>query len=668
MHGRLTSWCVALGVVTLAVSGSTPRAWPPSSQRPAPQGAMAAIGTGAISGVVTDGLTRRPIEGALVSLGAGRGGPGALPRQMTDARGRFIFTRLPAFENYVLSASKQGYFDGRYRETPGVGVGVRLDLRDRQWFQQANITLWKPAAISGIVRDELGDPLVGIPVRALQVVWVAGRKRWASGPVAMTDDRGMYRLAGLRPGAYVIQVPSVQLTLLGEAAATATPVAPAPVSGVSPPTSPTDSLTMMRADTEADLRLLVGHFPTPPPGSGATAYPMAFHPSARTLAHAAPVTVDHGDQRTDIDVQMELVPTVRVSGRVAGNPEVLAQVPVRIVPVGAEDIGEGSEAALTKTDKSGSFTFLRVPAGDYVVVASSTQSSYSTVTGSSIARDIIPARASLFVGTMSAGSIAGTDNVLYTTRGARGPGTFGRIALSVGDQDVNDLVISLQAGVTVSGQYLWDGSPDPPPGTLRGPLLRLEPASGDLSMGLPFGGLSQRPGNEPSSSMPFSVERVLPGRYVVGGSLVAPGFVVEAIEHAGRDLLQTPLIVEGNRDITGIVVRLTSQTMSLTGYVRDTNGLPVDSGAVVFFPTDRTAWQDYGLSATRFKTATITSLGAYRAPALVPGEYFLAVVTDEERPKWPDPSFLQTLAARATRITLAPGMKLTQDLTRGGGR
>ena len=671
MHGRLTAWCVALGVVVLAVSGSTPRGWqqppPPPPPPPAPQGAAAAIGTGAISGVVTDGLTGRPIEGALVSLGAGRGGPGALPRQMTDARGRFIFTRLPAFENYILSASKQGYFDGRYKETPGIGVGVRLDLRDRQWFQQADITLWKPAAVSGIVRDELGDPLVGVPVRALLVVWVAGRERWASGPVGMTDDRGMYRLAGLRPGAYVIQVPSVQLTLPGEAAAGATTAAPSPAGG-NPVTSSSHPLTMMRADTEGDLRLLVGHFPTPPPGSGAAAYPMAFHPAARTLAQATPVTVGHGDERTDVNVQMELVPTVRVSGRVTGDPEVLARVPVRIVPVGAEDIGEGSEAALTVTGGTGSFTFLRVPAGNYVVVASSTQSGYSgSVTGSSMRRDIMPARANLFVGSMSSGSIAGTDDVQYSTRSATGPGAIGRVALSVGDQDVDNVVIPLQAGVTVSGHYLWDGSPDPP-GTQRGLLLRLEPASGDLSMGLPFGGLSRPPGNEPASPLPFSVQRVLPGRYVVSTSLVTPGFVVEAIEYAGRDLLKTPLVVEGNRDITGIVIRLTSRTMSLTGYVRDTNGLAVDGGAVVIFPTDRTAWQDYGLSAQRFKTATITSVGAYRAPAILPGEYFLAAVTDEERPKWTDPAFLQTLAARATRITVAPGMNLTLDLTRGRGR
>lgn len=678
MGGRVTPWCVAVGVVVAGLAGSTPRAW--HQVRPAaPPGAAQAqeeappVGTGAISGVVTDGETGQPIPGAIVSLsGAGRGGPGVMPRQMTDARGRFIFTRLPAFGDYTLAASKEGYFDGWYKETPGLRALVRIEIRDGEWLQNADVSLWRPAAISGTVRDERGDPLVGVPVRALLTVRVAGRDRWASGPVAVTDDRGMYRLSGLRAGAYIVQVPSVQLTLPGEAAAERTTVAPGPIGGAGAPPASSDRLTMMRPEGEHDLSLLVGHFPTPLPGSGAVAYPMAFHPTARVLTEAAPVIVDHGDERTDVDVQMQLVPAVRVSGRVTGGPEVVAGVPVRMMPVGAEDIGPGAEAALTMTDAEGAFTFLRVPAGDYVVVASSTQASYSSaVSGSAVSSVLMPQRANLFSpGSMSSGTIAGTDEVRYTTRSGRGTGAFGRIALSVGDQDVTGLAIPVQAGVVVSGHFLWDGSPDPPAGTTRGPLLRLEPASGDLSMGMPFGGGLSRPGgNEaPPSPMPFSIERVLPGRYVFGGALGAAGFTVSSIEYAGRDLLQAPLVVDGDRDITGIVVHLTSQTMSLTGYVRDANGAAAEGGAVIFFPTDRAAWQDYGMGANRFKTATITSSGSYRAPALVPGEYFLAAVTDAERHRWTDPEFLATVVGRATRVTIAPGTNLTQDLTMSGGR
>jgi len=54
-------------------------------------------GTGAISGVVIDGATERPLAGAVVSLGGG--GRGNVPdpnRVTTDNQGRYVFARLHA--------------------------------------------------------------------------------------------------------------------------------------------------------------------------------------------------------------------------------------------------------------------------------------------------------------------------------------------------------------------------------------------------------------------------------------------------------------------------------------------------------------------------------------------------------------------------------------------
>src|SRR5207237_40193 len=53
-------------------------------------------------------------------------------------------------------------------------------------------------------------PIVGAFVRVLARISIAGRSRIASGRVARTDDRGVYRISGIEPGDYYIQVPSVQ--------------------------------------------------------------------------------------------------------------------------------------------------------------------------------------------------------------------------------------------------------------------------------------------------------------------------------------------------------------------------------------------------------------------------------------------------------------------------
>ncbi len=90
----------------LCVTGMAVRAQQ-VSPRPAP--------TGAISGIVTDAITRRPIAGAIVSITITSGGPGAANpnsqrAQLTDTQGRFVFRHLPPSDRYSLSVDKYGYF------------------------------------------------------------------------------------------------------------------------------------------------------------------------------------------------------------------------------------------------------------------------------------------------------------------------------------------------------------------------------------------------------------------------------------------------------------------------------------------------------------------------------------------------------------------------------
>src|SRR5205823_9211524 len=79
-----------------------------------------------------------------------------------------------------------------------------------QWLRDVRIVMLSPAAISGSVIDDQGLPIVGAFVRVLARISIAGRSRIASGRVARTDDRGVYRISGIEPGDYYIQVPSVQ--------------------------------------------------------------------------------------------------------------------------------------------------------------------------------------------------------------------------------------------------------------------------------------------------------------------------------------------------------------------------------------------------------------------------------------------------------------------------
>ncbi len=55
------------------------------------------------------------------------------------------------------------------------------------------------------------------------------------------------------------------------------------------------------------------------------------------------------------------------------------------------------------------------------------------------------------------------------------------------------------------------------------------------------------------------------------------------------------------------------------------------------------------------------SAGHY-AYSVNPGSYLIAAVEDVETFQWLDPAFLESLVPTATKITVGPSQKITQDL------
>ncbi len=264
MWTRLKVFLAGAYVVALAVAG-LPRLW---AQEPARAGGNSALappasdGTGAISGVVTDASTHQPLAGVLVYLGLqGKGAVGRLSRQVSDEQGRFVFTDLPAASLYFINASKPGYIESRYGQGAGGQLGSMMEIADGQWFSHADFSMSRPGAISGRVVDEYGEPAAGVFVRVLARVRVGGRMQLAAGLIAKTDDLGGYRIAGLAPGSYFIQIPSVQQSI--PAAMTAAEMAGIVVGGAAPNRPIPDPLPAL--DFGAASRLIVGGYATPPP-------------------------------------------------------------------------------------------------------------------------------------------------------------------------------------------------------------------------------------------------------------------------------------------------------------------------------------------------------------------------------------------------------------------
>jgi hypothetical protein len=333
----------------------------------------AAPATGAISGVVIDGATGKPIGGATVSFES-LVNPSNIHSMLTDPQGRFVFLRLPPSSDCLVFVSKSGYARGGFtRGSGGLGPGsndpyrwtqATIPLKQGEWVPNVTLTLWRHGGISGRVVDEANEPVVGIPVRALRVILAAGVPHVAAGPIGTTDDRGVYRIGSLRPGQYLVMVPSVQSSAPASTSARTLAGRRNDAARNEPPLINGAGLNFWSD------RLVIGNYATPPPVTDRLmAYPTVFYPGARLLTSATPVDLAPGEEKGGVDFALQPVPVVRVSGTVMSAGALDPNFVLRLLPRGSENLGVGSEQATALVSASGAFTFLGVPSGSYTIDA-----------------------------------------------------------------------------------------------------------------------------------------------------------------------------------------------------------------------------------------------------------------------------------------------------------
>jgi hypothetical protein len=229
--------------------------------------------------------------------------------------------------------------------------------------------------------------------------------------------------------------------------------------------------------------------------------------------------------------------------------------------------------------------------------------------------------------------------------------------VSVGNRDVEDLHVPSTPGVTVSGRYVFEGAPKDPAVRDIAPPIMLEPVDEALGLGRPEFSFAERTGAVPNTT--FTINNVIPGRYTFG-VLHSTAWTPVGVEYEGRDVLGRTFEV-GDQGAANVVLRLSSNGATLGGFVRNASSALADEGYVIVFPADR-QWSDVGPSALRFYQAPVLQDGTYRFSAMVPGEYFVAVIALEDRARWLTPAYLDRVSATALRVTLAPGTNPARDL------
>jgi uncharacterized protein (DUF2141 family) len=434
-----------------------------------------------------------------------------------------------------------------------------------------------------------------------------GRRRFsASGAPAVTDDRGMYRFSNLAAGDYMVVASAPTVGARLSSLTDATPVARGSGAMPQPPGTP-NAIQV----GDAVYGLGRGNAIPPPPVNGRLfLYPTTFHPSATAPAQAAVITLGSGEERTAIDLQLQPVPSARVSGILISPAGPASMTSIRLVPSGFEDLAINEDAPATTSDATGAFTFPAVPAGQYTLRAN------------------------------------------FDGSGQRGADIYWLdMPITVAGSDIEAVAAILRPGLRLTVRLEFQGGADLP----KKALFTAVPVVLESMDGSSATRVSGSVGERGLTLAGYSA-----GKYFARVSQSPQGWMFKSAMLNGVDVSETPF--EFTRDVSDLVITFTDRWSGLGGAVRSPEGTTDDNATVIVFPANADAWTNYSSSSRRLRSARTNAKGEFGFSSLPPGDYYVVAIPEERSAGWRDPLRLETLARIATQITIVEGEHKMVDL------
>ena len=573
-------------------------------RRDAPAAPVA--GTASIAGVVvTDDAAARPIRKALVSMtGAGRGG--AANVVVTDDSGRFVLSAL-AGGRYQLTASKPGYVNASYGATRPGRPGTPVQLAEGQQLSSITIRMARGAVVTGTIFDQNGEPLPSARVTLMRYVFSqqsGERTLQPFGAAGTTDDRGIYRIFGVPPGEYVAQLNS-PFALPGDLRQTTAQ-------------SLQSALQQARAGGAGAPSANAVQAPT-------VGYAPLFYPGTSSPANATTIKLNPGEERSGVDIQLQLVPTAKVEGTVVG-PDGAPAPNVQMSILGAGPLDTSMSNIMSsvfgagRPGPDGAFVLTGIAPGHYTIAAR---------TGGS---------------GRGAAAVAAATPVLWATT-----------EVDVNGQDVGGVRLTLEPGMSLSGRVAFEGALAPPRDltTLRVTLTPILTGS-SVAIVVPPAPLDAQ-GH-------FVFGNVTPGRYRLGAAS-STGWTLKSARVGERETLDAGLDVQAERQRDRCGPRVLRSVHGTVGHaagrerpacVRVLHHRVHGRQSALVSPTRRVAMARPGND------------GKFTVRDLPPGDYLIAAVDDLEPGEWMDPAFLAQLVTASINVSIADGETRTQDIRIAG--
>ena len=529
--------------------------------------------TGGIQGVVLRAGTGEPIAGARV-LVFKPPRPPTLPPATSSGPEPPLEATTNSQGRFAINDLEAGahtlmiYATGYVRYTNS--------LNPAQTANDLRIVLTPTGNVTGHIRDTKGKPLAGVPIQLLKPVYnFLGQRTFQVAGSARTNDRGEYRLYWISPGHYYVLAGSATTARGGPG-----------LSAGSPNEVPGQSV-----------------LPT-------------YYPNAADPAQASTIEVQSGGELTGIDFELERQQPRRIRGRVvdqAGQSPPSATIWLFTRTSIGGTSGRGGAQNLAAA--GGAFELRDVPPGNHEVVVEVT---VPGVPAPPPVAPIIP---------------GGTAGVIVRDASGRQQlvTASGQARVSVGNSDVDGVVVTVGSGVEVPGHLRLDGQAGGTAQTLDRWNVQLTPSSGGA-----IGTTNVQPPqtSRTNTDGSFTIQNVLPGEYRIGVAPLPAGFYIKDARIGGHDLLSEPLNISASFS-GSLEVVVSAGASQLDGTVTGEDLQPVAGIQAVLIPDQHRDRVDL------YKIALSDQNGRFHMQGIAPGNYKVFAWRGIDQFAWFDPDLMK---------------------------
>jgi protocatechuate 3,4-dioxygenase beta subunit len=333
-------------------------------------------------------------------------------------------------------------------------------------------------------------------------------------------------------------------------------------------------------------------------------YLKTYFPNAADASSAAPVNVLPGAEVRGIEIRMRRGRVFSIRGKIVNSlgGAIPQSLQLDMVPKNNVGIAYFEMKHATVSSQTASFQFPGVEAGQYLI---------ETYGGGVETRD-------------------------PTGEFSKFTQLVGRMEVTVTDQDLDSVVLTVAAGSDITGYFKTEG------GAPTGPRQQGNTAQKNIRLIATGGFIRGNPYAQVKTDDTFRLKGVPSDVFDVNVNGLPDDTYVKAIRFGGRDLKDKMLDLT-----TGIggelEILLSANAAEVTGILRDANGTALPGVRVQIWDKD----------ATVAKAATTDQSGSFRLTGLAPGEYKVFAWEDTMDGIITDPDFRKTFEGQAAAVKLS---------------